>query len=366
MERLPVIWLVDPSRERRGRLRRALRAGFDHQVVELEVERLGWATLPPSPADAVLLAAALPGGDGCELGRRLVAEKRANAFGVIAPRAAGDAAQRAWEAGAAVVIPWPALDTELVARLAELTAAGTGADPVALAAHRLASAREELSACVRLLAHDLRGPTSAILSAATFAETNPSVEDQAFFVATCREAGERLRQMIDNIELCANGGDAAAGLGDEPIDLHASLTALVSEQRASLRLREVQVAMRVAEERAVLVGDRALAHTLCANLLLNAIESTPPGGGVVVCTRVVGGAIELEVSDSGPRLTPEQAALLGDELAQPLLKRQSARVGRGMSLVAASLAAAALGAEIEYRPREPRGLSVLVRWASTA
>lgn len=79
-----------------------------------------------------------------------------------------------------------------------------------------------------------------------------------------------------------------------------------------------------------MTADRNMIRRVLLNLLLNALDALPEGGEVdISSTRMPGGAIEIEVADSGPGL-PEAA---GERLFDPFFTTKSDGTGLGLAIV---------------------------------
>ena len=77
-------------------------------------------------------------------------------------------------------------------------------------------------------------------------------------------------------------------------------------------------------------GSETALETVCMNLLLNALDATPPGGTVSVRTRSThdGDAVELEVRDTGPGVPPE----LEHKIFEPFFTTKGTGRGTGLGL----------------------------------
>jgi signal transduction histidine kinase len=114
------------------------------------------------------------------------------------------------------------------------------------------------------------------------------------------------------------------------------------------------------------LGDPNLAERLVVNLLDNAIRYNEPGGQLEISTGMRGGCPLLTISNTGPPVPPDQ---LG-RLFQPFermgtVRGATARDGLGLGLAIVAAIAAAHGAELCVRPREPGGLDVEIMFPAS-
>jgi signal transduction histidine kinase len=97
-------------------------------------------------------------------------------------------------------------------------------------------------------------------------------------------------------------------------------------------LRGVRVESTLGPGPLVLDADRGQLHQLLFNLLLNALDASPPGAAVRVAARAegAGGArsVRIEVRDAGPGLPRE----LGERIFEPFVSTKETGLGLGLSI----------------------------------
>ncbi len=111
----------------------------------------------------------------------------------------------------------------------------------------------------------------------------------------------------------------------EPVDLAevlASAARLHEPERCRLEARTPGERLRVA-------GDRLLLSRAIHNLILNAVEASPPGGTVEVLLHRSGSEALLEVLDRGPGIAPE----VRGQMFEPYVSTKARGSGLGLSLV---------------------------------
>jgi len=115
-------------------------------------------------------------------------------------------------------------------------------------------------------------------------------------------------------------------------------------------------------------GDPILLERLALNLVRNGIQHNHPGGWVTVTTRTAAtpGMVELEVSNSGPPVPPEQV----DALFEPFRRLGGNRTGHphgaGLGLSIAASIAATHDGQLAAAARDGGGLIVRIRLAATS
>jgi len=96
------------------------------------------------------------------------------------------------------------------------------------------------------------------------------------------------------------------------------------------RARQGIVALRVMHEREAthLDADEDMLHQAVVNVLINAVEATPPGGHVDIETRRVGDALLIEVADSGRGIAPGDL----EHVFKPFFTTRHTGTGLGLSI----------------------------------
>jgi signal transduction histidine kinase len=217
---------------------------------------------------------------------------------------------------------------------------------------RLEAGFERERAFVSNASHELRTPLSVIRTEAdvTLADEADDPEALRRSLAVVREAGERSERLIDALLALAR-----ADRGDHlriEVDLSEVVRQLTDE--ADFDGLRLELALRPAP----LLGDRQLLRAMAANLIDNAARHNAPDGWIAISTESGGGEARLEISNSGPMITAEEAAAL----AEPFRRLGTARTGDGLGLglsIAASVAQAH-GGQLAIDPLERGGLRVSI------
>ncbi|MER6028080.1 HAMP domain-containing sensor histidine kinase [Streptomyces sp. NPDC001851] len=211
---------------------------------------------------------------------------------------------------------------------------------------------EQQRAFVADASHQLRNPLAALLLRIELLALELPEDNEE--IASVRTEGKRLAQVLDDLlDLAlAEHADADLTLTD--------IGALAGERVAAWS--------PVADAKGVrLTGDcpptTAWADPITLSSALdavidNAVKFTPEGGTVEVTVAAEGGTSRVVVTDTGPGLTDEELARVGDRFWRSGRHQNIKGSGLGLSITRALLAAG--GGSIEYAHHEPRGLRVTV------
>jgi two-component system sporulation sensor kinase B len=159
-----------------------------------------------------------------------------------------------------------------------------------------------------------------------------------------------MRRAADDLARLVAGDLAPAAR--EVIDL----AALAREICAALgpRASEGGVALECEAEPCAVLGDRPTLAEALGNLVLNAIEATPPAGCVRVGARPLPGGAELSVVDTGHGMTEETLARLGQR------GFTTRRGGSGLGLSIARQGVEELGGALRFESAPGAGTRVTV------
>jgi len=114
-----------------------------------------------------------------------------------------------------------------------------------------------------------------------------------------------------------------------PVDLDKLVADIAESMRANAEAAGLTLETRLHGGRLFVIGDMFALGRVCRNLVLNAIEATPPQGRIVVTTEAEGPRATLSVADTGCGIPPERMATLFEDFATT--KRQG--LGLGLAIV---------------------------------
>ena len=182
--------------------------------------------------------------------------------------------------------------------------AGLAAD-LAATSERLAQAREEVASIdasrreiVAWISHDLRTPLAGLRAMAEALEDNMADDPQRFH-RQMRSQVDHLSAMVDDLFELSKINSGTLTLTMEPLSLYDLASDAVAELGALARSRDISLKAPTGGDFMVVGDPRELARVV-GNLLMNAIQHSPPGSEISVSTRH-GSAddVVLTVEDAG-------------------------------------------------------------------
>jgi len=206
--------------------------------------------------------------------------------------------------------------------------------------------------------HELRTPLTAEKAVLQVALADPQAS-----TATLRSACEKALQWNDQQERLIDSLLTLASSEREierwePLDLADSAgKAILSCQKEAER-RDIRIDATLAS--APVTGDRALAESLIANLVGNAIRHNMDGGLVEITTGISDGLAVITVSNTGPLVPADEV----DRLFQPFqrlgIQRLRQPSGHGLGLAIVSAIVSVHGATLTASARPAGGLDISI------
>jgi two-component system, OmpR family, sensor histidine kinase QseC len=179
-------------------------------------------------------------------------------------------------------------------------------------------------------AHELRTPIAAIRTQAQVALAEADDARRRHALRATLEGCDRAARLIDQL-LTLSRLEAGTEMPMRPVDLSAVARQVVSDL-VPRALRKQQDLGLEAHSACTIDGDEMLLGVLLRNLIDNAVRYCPAGARINVTTAVQNGQAVLAVDDSGPGLSDQEIARLGQRFARGAGHEESGS-GLGWSIV---------------------------------
>jgi signal transduction histidine kinase len=212
-------------------------------------------------------------------------------------------------------------------------------------------AASDFSATLLAMAgHDLRQPLQLITSAhdvlAPTLDSEEQREELARAADATAELASMLGQLVEALQLREQSGD----------DLHVpvSLRPILEDLEAEFAeiARRKGITLVVTATRGTVVSHPVLLAGMLRNLIRNAIDYTPPGGGVWATCRRCGPELRISVRDTGVGIRANALSAIFKAFQR---LDESRTDGLGLGLYIVKHAADLLGHRVEVRSAEGRG-----------
>lgn len=209
------------------------------------------------------------------------------------------------------------------------------------------------------LSHELRSPLARLQLILDLARSSPESEKASYFTQAENEIA-RLDRMTGEMLALSRLEGGIAGIVCEPVDVVESMRECVEQANLEAQASGIQLDITpTPHPHIVVLGSATLFERAVDNLIGNAIKFSPAGSTVELTATILGGYVELTVSDRGPGV-PE--AELGS-LFQPFFRGSNAvhAEGHGLGLAIVQRVVKIHGGELSARNREGGGLAVTLR-----
>ncbi len=237
-------------------------------------------------------------------------------------------------------------NTALLAALRVQTAA---AEAARLKAESASLAKSQFLAAA---SHDLRQPLYALsLFSASLGELKLGADGRAV-VGNIQDSIDAMEQLFEGLLDLSRLDAGAVQPRPEAVSIDALFDRLCQYFHPIALDRGLDLRFRSDGE--WVVSDAALLEQVLGNLLANALRYTV-GGGVLVSARRRGGAIRLDVWDTGAGIAEDDFARIFEEFVQVGNAERDRRKGLGLGLSIAQRSGALIGATIDVTSRQGRG-----------
>ena len=210
------------------------------------------------------------------------------------------------------------------------------------------------------IAHELRTPTSNIqgyMEAIKDGVFQPTPET----IDTIHEQAILLSRLVQDLRLLAQVDGGELQLQRTQAHVGDLMQSCVDALRPRAEAKGVTLAFEVAENLPALDLDAARIVQAVGNLLENAVTHTPEGGMVTVSAQAGASAVEMQVSDTGPGIAPDDLQRVFDRFYRADPSRSRSTGGTGLGLTIARRLVDAHGGSIEADSVVGQGSRFIIR-----
>ncbi len=203
------------------------------------------------------------------------------------------------------------------------------------------------------VAHDLRSPITRMRGIAETTLTGPQEIDLYREMGlSVLEESDRLTEMINTILEIAQAQSGLLDIRPAPVDLQALLRNAIDLFEPVAEAKQIELHLELPGDPLVLFGDKNRLQRVVANLIDNAIKYTPPGGAVTCRAGAAPDQVTLEICDSGPGISPEEAGRIFNRFYRGEKSRSTPGNGLGLSLAQTIVQAHGGTVSVESGPGE--------------
>ncbi len=176
--------------------------------------------------------------------------------------------------------------------------------------------------------HELKTPLSAVCGASALLSEYGAVfsEEELDLVNIIIKGGDRLRHLIDSIIDSFKIEGNSLQLKKERINIVDTIQSVVQQHTYFIKQRKQNLSIKLPVVQIIAVDIERI-ESVINNLLINAINNTPPGGDISIQLLPLENRIELRIADTGIGITPEEKQRLFTKFGK------IERYGKGINLI---------------------------------
>jgi two-component system, sensor histidine kinase and response regulator len=304
------------------------KTGYEVLVAENGEQALEVAT--QAKPDLILLDVMMPKLDGYETCQRLKAQAATQDIPILfmTSRTGTKDKVQGFHVGAVDYITRPYQSDELLSRIrTHLTLARQRRELTAMLAER--------SRFMKIAAHDLRNPLSAILGWASHGRESAQSAELRTIFGDMEKAARQMRSIIDeflSLQVVRGGGQANA---DARFDLARLMAQVMAEQTGAAERKRIALVFEPPAPPPMVRGNPTHTAQILTNYLSNAVKYSPPGSRVAIFMFCKEKACRVEVRDQGPGVVESERPELFVEFGQISNKPTGGeqRTGLGLAIV---------------------------------
>ncbi|MBF0142946.1 MAG: response regulator [Magnetococcales bacterium] len=300
------ILLVDDQPEQIDVIRSALGRHFAiriaiHGALALKIANRGGL-------DLILLDIMMPGMDGFEVCRQLKENPETREVPVIflTARESQEDEALGLSLGATDFIRKPGNPLIVLARARNIVALFRTKRELSRKNEQLEQALKVREEMERISRHDLKGPLSGILGVAQLLLEEAALDEgQKALLKMAERSGYTMLEMINRSMDLFKMENGTYPLRPESVGLREVLSKVVGDlgRQAAAKGLSVEIAdapdLSVRGGNLTVVGERFLCYPLLCNLILNAIEASPPGEKIGILLAMEGGMATVQITNRG-------------------------------------------------------------------
>ena len=220
--------------------------------------------------------------------------------------------------------------------------------------HALENMRRDFVANV---SHELKTPLASIKA---YAETLRlgAIDDKdknVQFVTQIETQAELLNLQIQDLLEIARVESGSSAFNIENIDINQLCRRSAQDLQAQADQRKVKLLLDVDQHPIIAKAEANGVTTIINNLISNAIHYTPAEGQVTVRTRLNGGRVQIEVSDTGIGISPEQQVRVFERFYRVDKARSRDEGGTGLGLAIVKHLTQAFDGQVELESQIGKG-----------
>lgn len=196
------------------------------------------------------------------------------------------------------------------------------------------------------LSHDLRNPLATIGTSLYLLKKSDAPEKRERHIDVITQQAAHLEKVVQDLLSIARLENVTEEFSFAPLDMNDLLRDLVLEQKPAADEKKLILELTVFPTEQPVVGDAAQLRRAISHLLTNALTYTPEGGSIQVRTQTQDGGSQIDVSDTGIGIAPDDLPHIFDHFYRGDKARSTSTGGAGLGLTIAKRIIEAHGGKI--------------------
>jgi two-component system sensor histidine kinase GlrK len=170
---------------------------------------------------------------------------------------------------------------------------------------------------LRQVSHELKTPLTALREGAELLSeevVGKLTPEQREIAEILRHNSVELQKLIEDLLSFGTSQFRKVAVDLSPVDIREVIGRVAEDQRLAIRARGLTLDIAAAD--VMIPADSEKLRVVLDNLLSNAVKFSPPGGVIGLAARFDGDALELDVTDQGPGIPPEERTRIFDPFYQ--------------------------------------------------
>ena len=215
------------------------------------------------------------------------------------------------------------------------------------------------------VSHELRTPLTVLSGFVENLQNDESLRDPRLVrpLDVMAQQAARMRQIVEDLLLLARLEGDSAPSQPEDVDMAALLRSVADDCR-SLSSDGPQVDCEIRSQRRLL-GDHKQLRSAVTNLVVNAVNHTPPNGSITLIWDDEGSDSVLEVADTGEGIAAEHIPRLTERFYRVDAGRSRERGGTGLGLAIVKHVLSRHDAQLDIQSRLGHGSRFICRFPSS-
>jgi PAS domain S-box-containing protein len=162
---------------------------------------------------------------------------------------------------------------------------------------------------VSLVSHELRTPLTSIKGYVDLlidGDAGEVTEEQREFLEIVKSNSDRLVMLVNDLLDVSRIEAGRINLHLQPVDMAGSINEVAMSLRPLMEQKRQPLRLELPTDLPNVMADRDRVAEIVTNLLSNAHKYTLEGGSITVRARVAGDEMQVEVSDTGVGMTPDE------------------------------------------------------------